>query len=87
MATAKTISLPGLGTEANDALLDLVAELEIDPDRRDRQSEKAHRAGLDSCEACGRGLKTEVPVLDSTGAVVAKLGPECAKKIARMLAG
>lgn len=84
MKTATAIQLPGVGTQANDALLDLVAEIittAAQANRRDRNSAKADHDGLPSCEVCGLGLKTVVDCLDAGGAVVAHVGPECARKI------
>jgi hypothetical protein len=83
-----TITLPGLGYEANDALLDLVNELGVDK-HRNRNMERAHACGLDACEVCGRALRikeTRVECLDEAGECVAVVGPDCAKKLAAALA-
>ena len=42
---------------------------------------KAHMAGLDACEVCGKGIKDETSKTMIAGCPV---GPECAKKLAKL---
>lgn len=85
-ATRPALQLPGIGTEANDYLLDLACSLPAVA-RRTRNMTAAHNKGHDACEVCGRALKGgRVECMDAAGTMVATLGPDCARKIAALLA-
>lgn len=83
------IVLDGVGTRAVDLLMDLGAEIIATKGRaraRDVRMLAAHRAGKDGCEVCGRALVRSVPVHDERGERVSQVGPECAKRIRKLLA-
>ena len=70
---------------SGDELMDWTAT-QVDTDRkakaRDRAMLAAHRAGLDACECCGKGIKnptTALVIETDIGAMT--FGPECGRKL------
>ncbi len=75
-----------------DALLDLCSCIKTAMKGRDRRFELAFERGLTACECCGKGLENPdtaviVHFEEAVGGnAQALLGPECARKISKLLA-
>jgi len=90
--TTESVTLPTCDSPV-DYLLDLANEVLMGrgdtsaaSERRNRAMQRAHEAGLSGCEICGRALKGgSVDVVMPNGEHVGVIGPDCAKKIRKIL--